>query len=80
MLAQPTIELAAPSSDEERLDALIRADYERCHPDDTFDDLKRQGRFSKEDKHLLREWRAVAKRLDRAKQDETASGPLAAAA
>ena len=37
-------------------DSSIRAEYERLHPDDNFDDLKRRARFSKEDKGLLREW------------------------
>ena len=34
----------------------IRAEYGRLHPDDSFDDLKRRARFSKEDQGLLREW------------------------
>jgi len=44
----------------EALETLIRADYERCHPDDTFDDLRRRARFAKEDKGLLADWMAVA--------------------
>ena len=70
----------AADHEEERLDALIRAEYERCHPDDTFDDLKRRARFSKEDRCLLRDWRALAKRLEREKQVDAAHGSLAAAA
>lgn len=42
------------------LEALIRADYESCHPDDTFEDMKRRAAFSKEDKGLLRDWMAIA--------------------
>jgi len=51
------------SPDEEaELAALVRADYERCHPEDTFDDLRRRAAFSKADKGLLRDWLAVAAR------------------
>ncbi|MDA9534817.1 hypothetical protein ACM41_00545 [Bradyrhizobium sp. CCBAU 21362] len=39
---------------------LIREDFERCHPGETLDDLKRRASFSKEDKGLLRDWTAVA--------------------
>jgi hypothetical protein len=38
---------------------LLRSEYERCHPDDTFDGLKSRAAFSKEDRLLLREWRAA---------------------
>lgn len=47
------------TSDEE-LESLIRRDYERCHPGDTLDDLKRRAAFSKEDRGLLRDWMAIA--------------------
>ncbi|HEU4661313.1 MAG TPA: hypothetical protein VFS63_11685 [Pseudolabrys sp.] len=43
-------------------EAFARAEYERLHPDDTFDDLKRRARFSKEDEGLLRDWLAAAAR------------------
>jgi hypothetical protein len=46
--------------DRASLESLIRADYERCHPDDTFEDLKRRARFTKEDKGFLRDWMALA--------------------
>ncbi|MGY3036162.1 hypothetical protein ACVIIV_005332 [Bradyrhizobium sp. USDA 4354] len=51
-----------PGSTEDRtyLESLIKEDFERCHPDDTFEDLKRRASFSKEDKGLLRDWMAVA--------------------
>jgi hypothetical protein len=48
------------SSSDEELESLIRQDYERCHPGDTLDDLKRRAAFSKEDRGLLRDWTAVA--------------------
>ena len=49
-------------SDEEvaYLEALIRQDFERCHPGETLDDLKRRASFSKEDRGLLRDWMAIA--------------------
>jgi hypothetical protein len=43
-----------------RHEALVRADYERCHPEETFDDLKRRARFSKEDCGLLCDWMTLA--------------------
>jgi hypothetical protein len=51
-----------PSDEEKRIDleSLIREDFERCHPNDTFDDLKKRASFSKEDKGLLRDWMAIA--------------------
>ena len=36
---------------------LLRAEYERCHPGDTFEALKRRSSFSKEDRRLLEDWR-----------------------
>lgn len=48
-------------SEREHLESLIRSDYERCHPDETLEDLKRRSRFSKEDKGLLRDWMALAR-------------------
>ena len=50
---------SVPTSDQE-LEALIRRDYERCHPGDTLDDLKRRAAFSKQDRGLLRDWMATA--------------------
>ncbi len=40
--------------------SLIEAEYDRCHPDDTFEDLKRRARFSKEDQGALKEWMSLA--------------------
>jgi hypothetical protein len=50
------------ASEEERsyLESLIREDYERCHPGETLEDLKRRASFSKEDRGLLRDWMTVA--------------------
>lgn len=44
------------------IDALARAQYERLHPDDTFDDLRRRARFDKGDKGLLAHWLATTER------------------
>lgn len=51
-----------PTSETERehLESLIRADYERCYPGETLEDVKRRASFSKEDRGLLRDWMAVA--------------------
>ncbi|MEJ8570377.1 hypothetical protein [Microbaculum marinum] len=54
-------------------ESLIRADYERCHPDDSFEDLKHRARFSKEDQGLLRDWMAVA--AERARQQQKDAAP-----
>ncbi|RFB76707.1 hypothetical protein [Methylovirgula sp. 4M-Z18] len=44
------------------LETLIREDFERCHPGDTLEDLKRRASFSRDDQGLLRDWMAVAAR------------------
>jgi hypothetical protein len=51
-----------PTDEAERayLESLIRDDYERCHPGETLDDVKRRASFSKEDKGLYRDWLAIA--------------------
>jgi hypothetical protein len=62
-------------------ESLIQADFERCHPDDTFDDLKRRARFSKEDQGLLLGWmRLAAQRATEKQESETVSPrrPIAA--
>lgn len=46
----------------ERIERIARESYERCHPDDTFDDLKRRAAFSREDQGLLRDWLEFAAR------------------
>jgi hypothetical protein len=42
------------------LEALVREDYERCHPEETFDDMKQRAAYSRIDQGLYREWMAVA--------------------
>lgn len=50
----------------ETVEATTRAAYEACHPDDGFDDLLHRAAFSKEDRYLLRDWRAAVRlRLER---------------
>jgi hypothetical protein len=51
-----------PANEAERayLESLIREDFDRCHPGETLDDVKRRASFSKEDKGLLRDWMALA--------------------
>lgn len=41
----------------EGIEAKIATAYEKCHPGDTFADLKARERFSKEDRGLLAGWR-----------------------
>lgn len=43
-------------------ESLVGDEYNRLHPDDSFGDLKRRARFSKEDQGLLRDWMALAAR------------------
>jgi hypothetical protein len=51
-----------PRDDSERtyLESLVRADYERCRPGDTFGHMKQRAAFAKEDKGLYRDWLALA--------------------
>jgi hypothetical protein len=42
------------------LESLVRVDYERAHPGDTFDDLKRRSAFSREDRGFYRDWMVLA--------------------
>lgn len=46
--------------DRNYLESLIRRDFERYHPGETLDDIKRRASFSREDRGLLRDWMAVA--------------------
>lgn len=53
----------AASNDNEyadRLESIAREAYDRCHPGDSFDDMKRRAPFSKEDRGLLGDWLAYA--------------------
>lgn len=51
-----------PASEAERayLESLVSADYDRTHPGDSFDDMKRRRSFSAEDRGLYRDWLGVA--------------------
>lgn len=51
-----------PSDEQTRIyhESLIAAEFDRCHPGDSFHDLKRRARFSKEDRGLLNDWMALA--------------------
>lgn len=40
-------------------DELLRVEYERCHPNDTFEALQQRAAFSKESRCLLQDWRAA---------------------
>ena len=53
------------------LESLICDDFDRCHPGDTLEDLKRLASFSREDRGLLRDWMAIAARSAAAKQKGT---------
>lgn len=59
-MTQPAFSADVQATSDEGLESLIRRDYERCHPGDTLDDLKRRAAFSKEDRGLLRDWMAIA--------------------
>lgn len=47
------------------IEAAARAAYDACHPDDSFDDLRRRAAFSKEDRFLLAGWLAATERRSR---------------
>jgi hypothetical protein len=42
------------------IEEVARAAFDRCHPGDSFDDMKRRASFSKEDRYLLADWLAFA--------------------
>lgn len=52
--------------DDPLIEAKAAAEYDRCHPDDSFADMKRRARFSKEDQGLLQDWLAAAAQAARA--------------
>lgn len=39
--------ISGHESERRYLESLIRTDYERCHPNDSFEDLKRRATFRK---------------------------------
>ncbi len=63
MLSDP-YQHVRPASEAKRayLESLIREDFERCHPGESLDDVRRRASFSKEDRGLLRDWMVVAAR------------------
>jgi len=68
-----------PASEPERafLEQLIRADFARCHPGETLEDIKRRASFSKEEKGLLRDWMAIAAIRAAADRSDTAFAVVA---
>lgn len=60
MRTAPRQHFVSCTEDPTYLESLIRKDFERCHPGETLDDLKRRASFSKEDRGLLRDWMTVA--------------------
>jgi hypothetical protein len=61
---------ANPANERERayLESLIRDDFDRCHLDCSFEELKQRSAFTREDKGLLRDWMALAARRATAEQ------------
>ncbi|UWU94270.1 hypothetical protein [Bradyrhizobium sp. CB1015] len=66
---------SAGAWDRTYLESLIREDFERCHPGEMLDDLKRRASFSREDRGLLRDWMAVATARAAAACQAKASSP-----
>jgi hypothetical protein len=53
MLANSCSDLRATSEEERaHLETLIREDFERCHPGEALEDLKRRASFSREDRGI----------------------------
>ncbi len=50
----------ADAAERALLESLIRADYDRCHPGEDFDDMKRRISYSREDRGLYRDWMTIA--------------------
>ena len=67
----------ANASDRAYLESLVRAEYDRTHPGETFDDMKRRMSFSREDQGLYRDWIALAAARAEAAQPAKAK-PIAA--
>ena len=49
-------------ADEQAIEREAERLYDRCHPDDSFEDMKKRVAFSKEDRLLLRDWLAATAR------------------
>jgi hypothetical protein len=55
--------MASSDNDTKRqpvVEEVAREAFDRCHPGDSFDDMKRRAPFSKEDRYLLADWLAFA--------------------
>jgi hypothetical protein len=48
--------LNQPAESDDAIEALARRSYEGCHPNDTFEDLKRRAGMTRLDAGLLRGW------------------------
>jgi hypothetical protein len=59
-------ECPANATERAYLESLIREDFDRCHPGETLDDVKRRASFLKEDRGILHDWMAVAATRDAA--------------
>jgi hypothetical protein len=51
--------------EEKTLLELVAQRYDRCHPGDSFADLVKRARFSKEDRHLMEDWLDAGRRWRR---------------
>ena len=60
MSVEPKNLTGAPFSKGISLEDLLRATSDQIDPADTFDHLQRRARFNKQDKGLLRDWKAWA--------------------
>ncbi|CAH1662213.1 conserved hypothetical protein [Chelatococcus asaccharovorans] len=58
-----------------RLETIAREAYDRCHRDDSFDDMRRRARFSKEDRGLLGDWLAFARQELQSAGNDQAGAP-----
>lgn len=57
--------LSAGTTRERLLERFVADSYDRCHPGDSFDDLRRRSSFSKEDRRLMEDWFEAARRIVR---------------
>ena len=60
---------------------LVAEAYDRCHPRDSFADLEKRARFSKEDRRLMEDWVAAVRgrlspHVSRAGRDHAGAGWL----
>lgn len=50
----------AGESERAFLESLVRQDFDRCHPGESFEDIKRRAPYSREDQGLYRDWMVIA--------------------